>query len=122
MVSPAGAAIQHAPLSTHADPDSSLRTPQLDWPRMFPCGPFGTQRAVINHGTDMSSTTPPITDQTLSRQDLEALLAGRTAALTFERCDFDDADLSRLDLRDCIFLRCTAAGASFARAQLGDTR
>ena len=82
MVSPAGAPMQHAPLSTHADPDSSLRTPQLDWPRMFPCGPFGAQRAVINHGTDMSSTTPPITDQTLSRQDLEALLAGRTAALT----------------------------------------
>ena len=70
----------------------------------------------------MSSTTPAITDQTLSRQDVDALLAGRTAALTFERCDFDDADLSRIDLRDCIFLRCTAAGASFARAQLGDTR
>lgn len=56
-----------------------------------------------------------ITAQNLARADVEALLAGPTAALTFERCDFDGADLSRLDLRECSFIRCSATGASFAR-------
>jgi uncharacterized protein YjbI with pentapeptide repeats len=58
-----------------------------------------------------TATAPqhPITDQTLTRAQLEQLLAEAGAPLVFERCDFAGADLSRLDLRGIVLRDCKLA-------------
>jgi fluoroquinolone resistance protein len=75
----------------------------------------------------MMLTTVPesISQQTLGRAELLSLLAGseaRGATQCFEHCDFDGADLSRLDLRGAQFMACSFAEATFERALLADTR
>jgi uncharacterized ferritin-like protein (DUF455 family)/uncharacterized protein YjbI with pentapeptide repeats len=68
--------------------------------------------------------TNVISDQTWSRPDLLACLKDRKGAepLHFERCNFDEADLSRLDLRGAQFTLCNFAETSFDRTLLSETR
>jgi uncharacterized protein YjbI with pentapeptide repeats len=67
-----------------------------------------------------------VTDATLTRSDVERLIAtsiaGNKDPLHFTDCDFEGADLSRLDLRGAEFHRCTIAEASFFGATLSHTR
>src|ERR1700751_3418061 len=74
-----------------------------------------------------------VTEATLTRADVERLLAANGAAgvankagykepLHFTDCDFEGADLSRLDLRGAEFHRCTIVETSFFGATLSHTR
>jgi len=64
----------------------------------------------------------PISGQTLSRADVLALLERGTGPLHFEQCDFEGADLSRLDLRGVQFTECALAEVSFEKSNLADSR
>ena len=64
----------------------------------------------------------PITGRTLSRADVQSLLSSTDGALTFVQCDFDDADLTRLDLRGASFIECSFVEAALSRALLADSR
>lgn len=69
-----------------------------------------------------ASAVPPIADQSLGRRDLLALLGASSGELLrFVRCDFESADLSRLDLRGARFEDCQLAEASLERSVLADT-
>ncbi|MDE1012448.1 MAG: pentapeptide repeat-containing protein, partial [Paraburkholderia fungorum] len=63
---------------------------------------------------------------TLTRSDVERLIAASAAGtkepLHFTDCDFEGADLSRLDLRGAEFHRCTIVETSFFGAMLSHTR
>ncbi|MBB4511931.1 pentapeptide repeat-containing protein [Paraburkholderia fungorum] len=63
---------------------------------------------------------------TLTRADVERLIAASAAGtkepLHFTDCDFEGADLSRLDLRGAEFHRCTIVETSFFGALLSHTR
>ena len=63
-----------------------------------------------------------IADQTLSRDDLAALLAGKPQGLRFVRCDFDGQDLSKLNLHGVEFQDCSLAETSLERCDLAQTR
>ena len=69
-----------------------------------------------------SRGSAPIASQTLDRTQVEALLAGASSALVFEDCDFELADLSRLDLSGCRFTRCSLVETSFFGAGLSGTQ
>src|SRR5258708_22427733 len=71
--------------------------------------------------TGPDHTGSPVFSLTLTRESLEALLAGADTPPVFEDCDFAQADLSRLDLAGCRFTRCSLAEASFFGARLSDT-
>lgn len=58
--------------------------------------------------------------ETIDRTRIEALLADDTL-LVLEDCDLTGADLSRLNLQDCAFVRCALAEASFYAANLART-
>ena len=63
-----------------------------------------------------------VTDSHVDRKAIEALIE-RAAGnpLSFQDCDFQDADFSRLDLRGARFTACAIANASFQGATLADT-
>ncbi|WCM18780.1 pentapeptide repeat-containing protein [Paraburkholderia bryophila] len=71
-----------------------------------------------------------VSDATLTRAEVEQLIAanhaasaaGSRAPLRFTDCDFEGADLSRLDLRGAEFERCTIVETSFFGAALSHTR
>ncbi len=67
-----------------------------------------------------------VADATLTRTDVERLIgtsmAGNREPLHFTDCDFEGADLSRLDLRGAEFHRCTIVETSFFGAALSHTR
>ncbi|MFJ2991242.1 pentapeptide repeat-containing protein [Pandoraea sp. NPDC087047] len=62
-----------------------------------------------------------VLNRTLGRADIEQLIEEARGPLHFEDCDFDDADLSRLNLRGATFERCAIAQASFLGAALVHT-
>ena len=75
----------------------------------------------------LNSTTPDagvhtVADATLAREDVQRLLAAPRGPLRFEDCDFEGADLSRLDLRSAEFHRCTIVETSFFGAGLTQSR
>ncbi len=60
--------------------------------------------------------------QALDRQAMQALIERADGQpLAFDDCDFQEADLSRLDLRGARFTACAIAGASFQGATLADS-
>jgi len=66
---------------------------------------------MTNAGTANSTeaNTAAIVGQTISRSEIEILIAEATQPLVFESCDFERVDLSRLNLRgiefgDCAFM------------------
>mgnify|MGYP003414703877 FL=1 len=59
-----------------------------------------------------------VSNQTLSRENLETLLAAATEPLAFESCDFEGADLSRLALRSATFTNCSFVDVSFYSTDL----
>ncbi|HZZ09086.1 MAG TPA: pentapeptide repeat-containing protein [Paraburkholderia sp.] len=66
-----------------------------------------------------------VADATLARADVERLIAANQASnqpLHFTDCDFEGADLSRLDLRGAQFERCTIVETSLFGAALSHTR
>ena len=72
--------------------------------------------------TPSTTATSPVTDQHLSRADLQRLVADAPAALQFERCTFDGEDLSQMDLRGATFIGCTFADTTLEAATLTSTR
>lgn len=66
--------------------------------------------------------TTTLADLTLSRADLADLAADPHAALHFEHCAFDGANLSGLALRGAQFLGCSLAETVLDKANLSDTR
>ena len=68
-----------------------------------------------------NTATAIITGETLSRSQLEALLASAQAAFVFKECDFDGADLSRLALRGCGFHSCSFLETLFYSTDLSET-
>jgi len=69
----------------------------------------------------MSRPVTTISGEAVDRARVEALLA-EDALLAFEDCDLAGADLSRLNLQDCAFIRCALSEASFYAANLARTR
>ena len=69
----------------------------------------------------MSKPTFTITGEAIARDRIEQLLAEH-ALLAFEACDFQQADMSRLNLQDCSFSNCAVLEASFYAANLARTR
>lgn len=59
---------------------------------------------------------------TLSRDDVQGLIAAHALPLHFVDCDFEGADLSRVDLRGVAFERCTIVETSFFGATLSHSR
>jgi uncharacterized protein YjbI with pentapeptide repeats len=49
---------------------------------------------------------------TMTRKEIAHLIANTKVPLHFADCDFEGADLSRLDLRSALFERCTIAETS----------
>ncbi|MCY1195097.1 hypothetical protein D9M72_64100 [compost metagenome] len=78
------------------------------------------------HRTETRSMTQDaietVTDREVDRKAMEALIE-RAAdnPLSFQDCDFQGADFSRLDLRGAHFTACAIANASFQGATLADT-
>lgn len=71
---------------------------------------------------DTQDTPDTITDQEVDRKTLESLLAQAAGKpLSFQDCDFQGADFSRLDLRGARFTACAIATTSFQGATLADT-
>jgi uncharacterized protein YjbI with pentapeptide repeats len=62
-----------------------------------------------------------VESSTLTRNEIEHLIASTKVPLHFADCDFEGADLSRLDLRSALFERCTIAETSFFGASLSHT-
>ena len=56
------------------------------------------------------------------RAELVELIGGATGPLIFDQCDFNGADLSRLDLQDAEFRNCTFLETSLYAAKLARTR
>ena len=66
--------------------------------------------------------TGAIVGLTLTRVQVEALIADTDTPLLFEGCDFEGADLSRLNLRGCCFTHCNLAEASLYAALLSHSQ
>jgi fluoroquinolone resistance protein len=79
------------------------------------------ERLPTQNGTDMTLNYTLVAELTLSRGAIDKLLDGRSSPIRFERCVFDGEDLSRLDLRGCVFVRCSLATSCLSRALLGDS-
>lgn len=62
-----------------------------------------------------------ISNEKLDRTAIEHLIEDSPKPLKFEDCDFEGADLSRLNLRSATFLQCTTVGTSFFAATLTQT-
>src|ERR1700761_2072167 len=75
---------------------------------------------------DSGTQAHVVIDATLTRTDVERLIAATIAngnePLHFTDCDFEGADLSRLDLRSAEFHRCTIVETSFFGAMLSHSR
>jgi uncharacterized protein YjbI with pentapeptide repeats len=69
----------------------------------------------------MPRPTITLSGESLSRDRIEQLLAD-DAVIVFEDCDASGADLSRLNLQDCVFRRCALHETSFYAANLARTR
>lgn len=69
----------------------------------------------------MSRTTVTLSGEQVDRARIDALLAEDTL-LVLEDCDLAGADLSRLNLQDCAFIRCAVSETSFYAANLARTR
>lgn len=79
--------------------------------------------AAFDYSRDRTMPRPTLTiaHETVTRARLEDLLT-QDATLLLEDCDLEGADLSRLQLQDCAFVRCAVAETSFYAANLARTR
>lgn len=68
-----------------------------------------------------SPSTATTADQTVTRSQLEALLAGAAPSRRFERCVFDGEDLGGLSLQGVEFVDCSLARTRLDRASLADS-
>src|SRR5690242_19179351 len=84
------------------------------WKTCTAAAPF-TPRRASRRASGMRQTIT-LTGETIARARVEELLAAE-ALLVFEACDFQQADLSRLNLQDCSFSNCAVLEASFYAAK-----
>lgn len=62
-----------------------------------------------------------IVGESISRQKMEAFIKKSTKPLIFETCDFDESDLSRLNMEGFEFRCCTFMGTSLYAASMSQT-
>lgn len=72
--------------------------------------------------TTRASGVHTVADATLGRADVQQLIDAKKYPLHFEDCDFEGADLSRLDLRGAEFHCCTIVETSLFGATLTQSR
>jgi uncharacterized protein YjbI with pentapeptide repeats len=70
----------------------------------------------------MHDPATTISGTSLSRADIEKLIAQTGGPLVFEACDLDGADLSRLELQDAEFRNCSLLETSFYAARLSRSK
>jgi uncharacterized protein YjbI with pentapeptide repeats len=74
------------------------------------------------HSTTPATGVHTVADATLAREDVQQLIDANQQPLRFEDCDFEGADLSRLDLRSAEFHRCNIVETSFFGTALTQSR